>query len=140
MSEIDALFGKAGEPVPAVHVADMKVMWAYLQELNARHPGGGVGVEVGIWQRICSPGADIRAVSYRCQMLSLLEILLRAAWPGGELSENALKVAARMDLRWMAPGVVQNGFPFSVDGFLEEVMRESVQPSVPQPPAHLAEE
>jgi hypothetical protein len=139
MSEFDALIGKAGEPVPAVDVADMKVMWAYLQELNASHPGG-VAVEVGIWQRICSPGADIRAVSYRIQMLSLLEMMLRAAWPGGELSANALKVAARIDLRWMAPGEVQNGLPFSVEGFLAEAMRESVQPSVPQSPAHPAEE
>jgi hypothetical protein len=63
---------------------------------------------VGIWKQLCSPGADIRAVSYRCQMLGLLEIMLRAAWTGGELSANAFKVAARMDTHWMAAGVVQN--------------------------------
>jgi hypothetical protein len=73
------------------------------------------------WKRLCSPGADIRAVSYRCSMLGLLEMMLRAAWTGGELSENAFKVAAMMDLDWMAVGVVQNGLPFSLEGFLAEV-------------------
>jgi hypothetical protein len=124
MSEIDVFFGKAGEPVAVVDVSDIKVMWAYLHELEARHPGG-VAVEVGIWKRLCSPGADVRAVSYRCQMLGLLEIMLRTVWTGGEISENAVKVAARMDLHWMAVGVAQNGFPFSVEGFLAEVKREA---------------
>ena len=124
MSEIDVLIGKAGEPVPIVDVADIKVMWAHGQELKAPHPGG-VAVEVGIWKQLCSPGADIRAVSYRCGMLGLLEMMLRAAWTGGELSANAFKVAARMDLHWMAVGVAQNGFPFSLEGFLAEVQREA---------------
>ena len=124
MSEIDVLFGKAGEPVPVVDVADIKVMWAQIQELKAQHPGG-VAVGVGIWKQLCSPGADIRAVSYRCQMLGLLEMMLRAAWTGGEISANAFKVAARMDLRWMAVGVAQNGFPFSLVEFLAEAQREA---------------
>lgn len=100
-------------------------MWDHLQELKAQHPRGGVGVEVGIWKQLCSPGADIRAVSYRCQMLGLLEIMLRAAWTGGELSANAFKVAARMDTHWMAVDVVQNVSPFSVEGFLGEVFAEA---------------
>jgi len=124
MSEIDVFFGKAGEPVPVVDVADMKVMWAHGQKLKAQHPGG-VAVEVGIWKQLCSPGADIQAVAYRCQMLGLLEMMLRAAWTGGELSVNALKVAARIDLHWMAVGVAQNGFPFNLEGFLAEVLREA---------------
>jgi hypothetical protein len=124
MSEMDVFFGKAGEPVPVLEVADIKVMWAHGQELKAQHPGG-VAVEVSIWKQLCSPGADIRAVSYRCQMLGLLEMMLRAVWTGGELSANAFKVAARMDLHWMAVGVAQNGFPFSLERFLAEVQREA---------------
>ena len=124
MSEIDGFFGKAGEPVPVVDVADIKVMLAHFRELKAQHPGG-VAVEVGIWKQLCSAGADIRAVSYRCQMLGLLEMMLRAAWAGGELSVNAFKVAARMDLHWMAVGVPQNGFPFNLERFLAEVLREA---------------
>ena len=124
MSESDVFSGKAGEPVPIADVTDIKMMRAHFQELKAQHPGG-VAVEVGIWKRLCSPGADIPAVSYRCGMLGLLEMMLRAAWTGGELSENALKVAARMDMRWMAVGVVQDVSPFSVEGFLAEVLREA---------------
>jgi hypothetical protein len=124
MSEIDVFFGKAGEPVPVVDVADIEVMWTRFQELKAQHPGG-VAVEAGIFKQFCSPGADIRAVSYRCQMLGLMEMMLRPVWTGGELSLNALKVAARIDLHWMAVGVAQNGFPFNLEGFLAEVLREA---------------
>jgi hypothetical protein len=56
------LIGKAGEPVPVVDVVDIKVMWVYSQELEARHPGG-VAVGVNVWKQLCSPGADIRVVS-----------------------------------------------------------------------------
>jgi hypothetical protein len=121
MSEIDALIGKAGEPVPVVDVADIKAVWAHGRELKALHPEG-VAVELGVWKRVCSPGADVRAVAERCQRLGMLEWLLRAAWTGGDLSENAFKVAARMNLHWMAPGVAQNGL--GVEEFLTQVFVE----------------
>ncbi len=115
MSEIDALTGKAGEPVPVVDVADIKAVYAHGRELR------GLAVEIDVWKQVCSPGADVRAVSYRCQRLGVLEWLLRAAWTGGDLSENAFKVAARMDLHWMAPGVAQKS---GVEEFLAEVLLE----------------
>ena len=124
MNEFDVLFGKAGEPVPVADVADIKLMWAHYQELKAQHPGG-VAVEMGVWKQLCSPGADIRAVSYRCSMLGMLEMMLRAAWSRGDLSENAFKVAARMDLEWMAVGVVRNSLPFSLEQFLVEVQGQA---------------
>ncbi len=123
MSEIDALIGKAGEPVPVVDVADIKAVWAHGRELNALHPGGVVAVELDVWKQVCSPGADIRAVAHRWQRLGVWEWLLRPAWTGGDLSENAFKVAARIDLRWMAPGVAQSGL--GVEEFLAEVFAES---------------
>jgi hypothetical protein len=123
MSEIDVFFGKAGEPVPVVDVADIKAMWTNFRELEAQHPRG-VGVEAGIFKQLCSPGADIRAVSYRCQMLGLLEMMLRPVWTGGEISASAFKVAASIDMHWMAVGIPQNGFPFSLEEFLGEVQRE----------------
>jgi hypothetical protein len=124
MSDIDVLIGNVGEPVPLVDVADIKVMWTHYQELEARQPGG-VTVAFGIWKQLCSPGADIRAVFYRCGMLGLLEMMLRPAWTGGELSENVFKTAARMDLDWMPVGVVQHELPFNLEGFLAEVQRET---------------
>jgi hypothetical protein len=123
MNEIEGLIGKAGEAVPVVDVGDIKVMWTHGQKLKALHPEGSVAVCVNIWKQLCSPGADVRAVSYRCTILGLLEMMLRAAWTGGELSENAFRVAATMDLDWMPVGVVQNALPFNLEGFLAEAQR-----------------
>ena len=126
MSEIDDLLGKPGENVPVVDAADIKVIWTYCQKLKAQHPGSSnIAVGMSVWKELCSPGADIRAVSYRCSILGLLEMMLRPAWPGGEPSENAFKVAARMDLNWMQVGVVRKGLPFNLEGFLAEVQHEA---------------
>jgi hypothetical protein len=124
MSEIDALIDKAGEPVPIVDVADIKAVWARCRELRTQHPaGGGMAlVELGVWKQVCSPGADIRAVTHRCLRLGLWEMLLRPAWTGGDFSESAFKVAARMDLHWMAPGIAEEGL--GVEEFLAEVFAE----------------
>ena len=124
MSEIDDLLGKPGESVPVVDAADIKVMWDYSQKLKAEH-GDGVAVGVGVWRQLLAPGVDIKAVGYRLGMLSMFEMMLRAAWAGGEPSENAFKVAARMDLNWMQVGVVRNGLPFNLEGFLAEVQHEA---------------
>jgi hypothetical protein len=124
MSEIDDLLGKPGESVPVVDAADIKVIWDYSQKLKAEHPDG-VAVGEGVWKQLLAPGVDIRAVGYRCSMLSMLEMMLRPAFTGGEPTENAFKVAARMDLNWMQVGVVHNGLPFNLDAFLAEVLHEA---------------
>ncbi len=128
MPEIDGLLGKPGESVPVVDAADLKAMWAYCQTLRAEHPEyaeGGVAIGVSVWKQILAPGVDIKAVGYRFGMLGFLEMMLRAAWTLEEPSENAFKVAARMDLNWPQVGVVQSGFLFNLEGFLAEVMHEA---------------
>lgn len=131
MSEIDdrsELIGKPGESVPVVDAADIKVMWTYGQELKAQHPEYGEGaaaVGMSVWKQIMAPDVDIRAVGFRCGMLSMLEMMLRAAWTLGEPSENAFKVAARMDMNWPQVGVVRNGLLFNLEGFLAEVQYEA---------------
>jgi hypothetical protein len=125
MNEMDFFTGKAGEPVPVVDAADIRAMWNYGRELNSQNGGRGVGVEVDVWKQVCQPGADIRAVSHRYMMLWFLERMLRAAWTGGELSENAFKVAARMDLNWMPVGVPSNGLPFNLEEFLVRTQVEA---------------
>lgn len=121
---MDFFTGKAGEPVPVVDAADIKAMWNYGRELNSQTGGRGVGVDIDIWKEVCQPHADIRAVHHRCSMLWLLETMLRAAWTGGELSENAFKVAAKIDLKWMPVGVVSKGLPFNLEEF---VLRTQVE-------------
>ena len=131
MNEIDdlsELLGKPGESVPVVDAADLKVMWAYCQKLKAEHPEcteGGVAIGVSVWKQILPPGVDIRAVGYRFGMLGFLEMMLRAAWTLGEPTENAFKVAAKMDLNWPQVGVPKSGFLFNLEGFLAEVLHEA---------------
>jgi len=126
MPELDLFIGKAGDPVPVVDPADMKKLWTYSQELRAKYPNGGVATGIEVLKHMCSPGADTRAVSYRCMMLGLLEMMLETAWPGGQPSEAAFKVVSRMELRWMAVGVPQKGLPFDLESFLVEIRGESM--------------
>lgn len=126
MPGLHALIVSPGDAVPTVDAADIKSLWNYHQELNAQHPEGSVAIGIGLINQICSPGADIRSVSYRCGMLGLLGRMLESAWPGGRPSEAAFKVAARMELKWMGVGVVQKGMSFDVEGFLAEVQAESM--------------
>ena len=119
---------KPGESVLGVDAADIKVMWTYCQKLKAEHPEyaeGAVAVGVSVWKQLLAPGVDIKAVGYRFGMLRMLEMMLRVAWALREPSENAFKVAARMDLNWAQVGVVQSGFLFNLEGFLAEVLHEA---------------
>lgn len=124
--ELDALIGKPGEDVPTVDPADLKALWTYSQQLREQHPSGGVATGIEVFKHMCSPGADTRAVAYRSAMLGMLAGMLESAWPGGQASESAFKVAARMELKWMAVGVVLSGPPFDVAGFLSEIHAESM--------------
>ncbi len=121
-------YGDLGEPVASVDVADLKSVWDMYQDIASQHPGGGVGVDSSLIERVCSPRADIRAVVYRCQMLSLLEMLpgdLLATWKqSGQLQEAVLRVAARIPMNWMGEGL-SHSLPFDVDAFFEEVRKES---------------
>jgi hypothetical protein len=117
MSEIDDLLGKPGESVPVVDAADIKVMWDYSQEVLALHPRAtSVSVGTAVWKNLL-PSADIAAVGYRCGIL----MTLRSVWVGGEPSETAFKVAARIDLTWPPVGVVQQGSVFNLDRFIVAV-------------------
>jgi hypothetical protein len=122
---MDKLFGKPGEPVPAVDFADMKAMLAFMEDVKKRHPEGRVAIGEGIWRNVCSPGADIGAVSYRLDMLWLFEFLLKPAYPGGSWNDAALKAAAKMELTWMQMGTIYNDLPFDVVQFLAQARAEA---------------
>jgi hypothetical protein len=124
----EAGFWPVGHPVPTVNVADFKSVWAIYQDIESRNPRGTVGVDSRIIERACSPEADIRAVSYRCWMLQILEMLrgdLLATWKqSGQFQEAVFRVAARTPMNWMGEGL-SHSLPFDVDAFLEEVRKES---------------
>jgi hypothetical protein len=121
MEGLDALIGKAGDPVPVVDPADMKAMREFEQGLKKRHPDEPFGVGMGLLQQVCSPGADVRAVSYRLNLLAMLEMMLEATYPGGHVSDHALNIAAEMELTWMPVGVPQKSMGFNVEAFLGQV-------------------
>jgi hypothetical protein len=122
---MEKLFGKPAEPVPPVDFADMKAMWTVMQEVKDRHPEGRTAIGIGVYQHVCSPGADIRAVSYRLSMLGMLEMMFGHAYSGGQWTEAALKAAAKMELTWMPVGVSQTGLPFDVMSFLAQAHAEA---------------
>jgi hypothetical protein len=129
MEDVDEVMrklrGKPGEPVPVVDFADMRAVWAFVQDVQKRHPEG-IAIGMGAYKSVCSPGADIRAVGYRLSMLGLLEHFLQPAYTGGQWSEAALKAAAKMELTWLPVGVPQKGLPFDVMQFLAQAQAEAV--------------
>jgi hypothetical protein len=119
------LDGKPGDPVPAVDFADMKAMLALMQDVKKRHPAGRVAIGEGVLRRVCGPGADIRAVSYRLDMLWVLEMLLQPAYSGGQWTDAALKAAATIEMTWVQVGKTYKGLPFDVEAFLSQVHAEA---------------
>jgi hypothetical protein len=116
---IEKMFGKAGEAVPVVDVADLKKMREYGREVQARHPGEQFAIGMGVWQQMFGPEADIAAVSYRCSMLWIFERALQPFWTGGDLSEAAFKAAATMEMKRMEVGVVYKGGEMLEQFFVE---------------------
>jgi hypothetical protein len=100
-------------------------MWAFMQDLKKRHPKGNEDISTSVYQSVCSPGADIRAVSYRLSILGMVGHLLEPVYSGGEFTEAAVKAAAKVEMTWLPVGVPQKGFPFDVIEFLARARAEA---------------
>ena len=118
MSEVDILIGKVGEALTASDVADLNVMWTRGRDLKARHPEGG-GCQCGYLE------ASLRARrGHSGRLLPLQHVGSVGDDAASRLdrrraeSENAFKVAAKTDLDWMPLGILRNGLPFNLEGFL----------------------
>jgi hypothetical protein len=126
------LMGTPGDPVPPVDIADMNAAYRCFKEAKAGK--GSIGIGIGLLERVCSPGADVRAVSYRVMQLGLFtrvfpEMLhhlppLAPMVQDGELTEAALMVGARFPMKWLAVGV-EGQMPFDLEAFIAEVQKES---------------
>ena len=121
---MEKLIGKPGEPVPAVDFADIKAAWAVMQDVKKRDPQGRMAICSTVYERVCSPGADIRAVCYRLSMLGIFERLLKPAY-SGQWTDAALKAASTMELTWMEVGKVYKGLPFDAVAFLLQARAEA---------------
>ena len=121
-------FGTPGELVPVVDAPDLKSAWNLFRQIESEDPSGGIGVGMELIKRVCSPGADIGAVAYRCQMLWLLEMCrgdALIAWKrSGQFEEAVFRVAANIPMKWMAVGVPQPDLPFGADAFIEQLREQ----------------
>jgi len=119
--------GDAEGPVPVVLHEDIKAAWITCSDLDARFADRPVGIGIEVFQRACSPGANIAAVVYRTWMLQFMEEfgLLNRWLHNGELDEAVFRVAATFPLTKMQAGVVHEGFPFDVETFMEQVEEEA---------------
>jgi hypothetical protein len=106
MDEYPSPFGTPGEPVPIVDAADLKAAWNFFRQIESEHPGGGIAVGMELIKRTCNAGAAIGAVTYRCQMLGLLEMCRGNAvmtWKrNGRFDEAVFRVAANIPMKWPA--------------------------------------
>ena len=111
------------DSAPSVDPADLRSILDLLLTLS---PGAAIGM--GIFESVCRPGADIRAVWYRAVMLQLLsrQADLLSSWVrNGEFDDAVLKVAARFPIKKLHVGVVHQGFPLDVEEFVKQIREEA---------------
>lgn len=114
------------DAVPAVDPVDLRSMWAMQRDVQAR-ASGQVATDVRLFERACSPGADVQAVWYRLSMLCLLggPMGMLSPWlRNGELADAVFQVAATFPMKRMSVGVRQQELPFDVQGFLAAIERD----------------
>lgn len=102
-------------------------MWELGERIEAQY-GAGVAVAGSAATDACSPGADIRAIGYRCGMLRILTM-----WPGdvlatwrrrGQFHDAVFTVLATLPMIWVEIGEL-NSLPFDIDAFLEELRKQT---------------
>jgi hypothetical protein len=115
--------GRAGEPVPEVDPADVKAVWEVGLDSAKHHPEGGIAIGVEIFKRACKPGADVPAVTYRTQQLSMLKMIRPDVMDPllQNKPEAVFKATAEIPLEWLGLGIVRGGLPFDPDDFLRRV-------------------
>jgi len=109
-NEIQAMFGTPGEPVPTVAAKDIRAYWELGRDVIAtsgRKPGQ-VAIGIELVQHVCGPGADVRAVSFRCMRFQMLDMLvgnLLSGWLAHPLREIAFLIVAKVPMKWWEVGV-----------------------------------
>lgn len=115
--------GRAGEPVPQVDPEDVKAVWEIGQESVKGHSQGGIVIGMEIFRRACKPAADVPAVIYRMQQLSLLKLIQPNVMDPllQDKPEALFRAAAEIPMEWMGVGIVRHGLPFDPDDFVRRV-------------------
>jgi hypothetical protein len=116
--------------VPTVDPADLKSVWAMQEDVIATHPGQQMSIGNSLYERACTPGANVLAVFFRVSMLRMLKMMtesegLISPWlHDGKPEDVVFKVLATMPMNGLSAGGRQ-GLPFDVEEFRRRIRMES---------------
>ena|ERR1700680_3993264 len=115
-------FGRAGEQVPQVDLADMRALWDLAEDSRRTHPDGRAFIGVYVMRDRCKPGANVPAVSYRVNKIDMLRRVLPDIMEPliQEKLEAVLKTAAEIPMEWNG-ATVHHGWTFDPDDFVRRV-------------------
>jgi len=115
-------------PVPVVDPIDLRKAWDVFQDVQVRRPGEQVAICLTSFERVCSHGADIGAVTYRAAMLQSLckhLELISARLGDAKLADGVFDLAATFPMEYICDGMVHQGFPLDVQEFIRHIEKET---------------
>jgi hypothetical protein len=92
--------GKAGEAVPPVEPDDLKAVCRIAREHHESGRGRHVVLGQGVFEAVCSKGANAGAVTYRAMFLGLLPFLVSDARKD-KPDEALYQVMAKIPMEWI---------------------------------------
>jgi hypothetical protein len=110
----------SSDDVAAVDPADLSAVLKFMREVQARHKGQCGSIDARVYERLCSPGANVGAVWFRASMLGMLDMVM-PGWMENADTDKVTKVAATFPMKNMKVGVVHDGPPFDLQEFLKQV-------------------
>jgi hypothetical protein len=115
--------GPAGTPVPQVDPEDVGAVFVLGQNTQKRHPNGGVAIGIEIFERACKPGAIVKAVVYRANMIQMLQHAAPELMDPllQDKLDAVLRIAAEIKMEWIGVGIVRHGLPFDAEDFVRRV-------------------
>lgn len=121
----DLWAGSQEGSVAPVSPDDLRNVWKLFRDAEARNPGQSGAIGNSVYQSVCSLGADVQAVWFRASMIGILQMFPESPltpWTHyGELDDAVFDVAATFPMEKMRTGVVSEGPPFDVQGFVKQI-------------------
>ena len=124
MEQTPRFGGEPGEPVPQVDPKDVKAAWELCRDVERGRPPeskGGIAICTSVYERVCTPGANVIAVAYRTLKLNLLSTLnpeFLAPWTTeGKPQDVLFRAIALVSMEWLETGVTYYGPPFDLEQF-----------------------
>jgi hypothetical protein len=114
--------------VPEVDPVDLEVVFQLCGGSEPTRESKQAATGASVFERACSPGADVLAVWYRAAMLQLLcgPIGLLLPWlHDGVLDKAVIRVAAIFPMEKMQVGVVRDDLPLNVQEFVKQIEAET---------------